>query len=406
MKKIFFTIAFGISASIGVNAQIDFIGASSNPFTGKIDLIQWEAFDELSATTTPTILDGYFFGTSSFDAFNSDYYLSGVSGETFGLYSFNSTTGDETLETGSLYTNVSVFDMSTGKMYNLIMETEEYISIYEFDIETNTDSLIGIIYEPGVIGIVADAIGFDSNNGIIYYTRFTGDAELALYTIPVREDVFSFTKTIMTTTEPNNNITSLNFDNVNEILFALNDTYDESFDFIGRNIVELDVTTGEVITRGELVEFPYYVGGSSAFDQTTGTFFLVGIDTSDQVKMIGFDTDLNTYVTGYVPSNVSEIVCDNSKFAKSAYGVVGIQQEKTVNFNVYPNPVSEILTIDNFTDGPVRVQIYSTLGDLVYAEDFAVAGKLELNLTSLSPGLYTVNLIGANLAATEKVLVR
>lgn len=406
MKKIFFTIAFGISASIGVNAQIDFIGASSNPITGKIDLIQWEAFDELSVTTTPTILDGYFFGTSSFDAFNSDYYISGVSGETFGLYSFNSTTGDESLESGSLYTNVSVFDMSTGKMYNLIMETEEYISIYEFDIETNTDSLIGIIYEPGVIGIVADAISFDSNNGIIYYAGFTGDAELALYAIPVREDVFSFTKTIMTTTAPNNNITSLNFDNVNEILFALNDTYDESFDFIGRNIVELDVTSGEVITRGELVEFPYYVGGSSAYDQTTGTFFLVGIDTSDQLKMIGFDTDLNTYVTGYVPGNVSEIVCDNSKFAKSAYGTAGIEQTTAVNFAIYPNPVSEILTIDNFTEGPVKVQIYSTLGDLVYSEDFTASNKLELNLTSFSPGLYTVNLIGAKLSATEKILVR
>jgi hypothetical protein len=129
MKKILFTIALGISASIGVNAQINLIGTSADPFTGNIDIIQWEAFDELSVTSTPTTLDAYFFGSSSFDAFNSDYYLSGVSGETFGLYSFNSTTGDQALETGSLYTNVSTFDMSTGKMYNLIMETEEYISI-------------------------------------------------------------------------------------------------------------------------------------------------------------------------------------------------------------------------------------------------------------------------------------
>jgi hypothetical protein len=405
MKKIFFTIAFGISASIGVNAQIDFIGASSNPFTGTIDLIRWEAFDELSVTTTPTILDGYFFGTSSFDAFNSDYYLSGVSGETFGLYSFNSTTGDEALETGSLYTNVSTFDISTGKMYNLIMETEEYISIYEFDIETNTDSLIGIIYEPGVIGIVADAISFDSNNGIIYYAGFTGDAELALYAIPVREDVFSFTKTIMTTTEPNNNITSLNFDNVNEILFALNDTYNESFDFIGRNIVELDIATGTVITRGELVEFPSYIGGSSAFDQTTGTFFLVGIDTSDQLKMIGFDTDLNTYVTGYVPGNVSEIVCDNSKFAKSAY-TVGINQEAGIDFEMYPNPVTDMLSIVIDMDGPVSVQIFSAIGDLVYSKNFVSSGKLDLDLSYLTPGLYAVNLIGSNQSASEKILVR
>jgi hypothetical protein len=406
MKKIFFTIAFGITASIGANAQINLIGASSNLLTSNIDLIQWEALDSLSVTTTSTILDGYVFGTSSFDAFNSDYYIGGISGETFGLYSFNSVTGDEAIETGSLYTGVAEFDMSTGKMYNLIMETEEYISIYEFDIETNTDSLIGIIYEPGVIAIVADAIGFDSNNGIIYYVGFSGEADLALYAIPVREDEFSFTKTILTTTDPVNSITSVNFDNVNEKLYALNDTYNEFFDFTGRNVVEIDMTAGDVITRGELVEFPIYVGGSSSFDQETGTFLLVGIDTSDQLKMIAFDTYADTYITGYVPGTVSEIVCDNSRFAKNAYGTAGIEQASTVNFTIYPNPVSEILTIDNFSEGPLKVQIYSTLGDLVYAEDFAVSSKLELNLTSLSPGLYTVNLIGANLTATEKILVR
>jgi hypothetical protein len=406
MKKILLTLVLGIAASIGTNAQIRLIGASSNPLTESIDLIQWEAMDSLSVTTTPTILDGYVFGTSSFDALNSDYYISGMTGETFGLYSFNSVTEDEALETGSLYTNVSEFDMSNGKMYNLIMEDEEYISIYEFDIETNTDLLIGIIYEPGMTAIVADAIGFDSNNGILYYVGFTGDAELALYAIPVREAEFSYTRTILSVADAGNNITSVNFDNVNEILYALNDTYDEFFDFTGRNIVEIDVTTGDVITRGELVEFPYYVGGSSAFDQETGTFLLVGIDTSDQLKMIAFDTYEDTYITGYVPGAVSEIVCDNSRFAKNAYGTAGIEQASTVNLTIYPNPVSEILTIDNFTEGPVKVQIYSTLGDLVYAEDFAVSSKLELNLISFSPGLYTVNLIGANLTATEKILVR
>lgn len=405
MKKIFFTIALGITASIGTNAQIKLIGASSNVFTESIDLIQWDAMDSLSVTTTPTLLDAYFFATSSFDALNSDYYISGVSGETFGLYSFNSVTGDEEIETGSLYTNVSEFDMSNGKMYNLIMEDEEYISIYEFDIETNTDLLIGIIYEPGAIGIVADAIGFDSNDGILYYVGYTNDPALALYAIPVREAEFSYTRTILSVADAGNNITSVNYDNVNEVLYALNDTYDEFFDFTGRNIVEIDVTTGDVITRGELVEFPYYVGGSSAFDQATGTFLLVGIDTSDQVKMIAFDTYTDTYITGYTPGNVSEIVCDNSRFAKNAY-TVGINQEAGIDFEMYPNPVTDMLSIVINMDGPVSVQIFSALGDLVYSKDFVSSGKLDLDLAYLTPGLYAVNLIGSNQSATKKILVR
>ncbi|MBK7443228.1 MAG: hypothetical protein IPI65_17475 [Bacteroidetes bacterium] len=44
------------------------------------------------------------------------------------------------------------------------------------------------------IGIISDAIGFDSNNGIIYYAGFTADPALCLYAIPVRDTVFSFYK--------------------------------------------------------------------------------------------------------------------------------------------------------------------------------------------------------------------
>ena len=179
------------------------------------------------------------------------------------------------------------------------METEEYISIYEFDINTNQDSLIGVIYEPGANGLVADAIGFDANNGILYYVGFTNDPALCLYAIPVRENQFSFTKTILNPTEPFNIITSVNFDNVNEIIFARNATYDSSFNYTGSSIVEINKTTGDIITRGELTEFPYFVGGSSSFDQNTGTFLLVGIDTSNVVKMIAFNTYDNTYVSGF-----------------------------------------------------------------------------------------------------------
>jgi hypothetical protein len=57
---------------------------------------------------------------------------------------------------------------------------------------------------------------------------------LALYAIPVREGTFSFTRTILNTPNPNGNITSLNFDNVNETLYATNDTYDQNANFTGR----------------------------------------------------------------------------------------------------------------------------------------------------------------------------
>ncbi|MBL7944376.1 MAG: T9SS type A sorting domain-containing protein, partial [Flavobacteriales bacterium] len=280
-----------------------------------------------------------------------------------------------------------------------------YISIYQYDIESNQDSLIGTIYEPGVIGIVADAIGFDSNNGILYYAGYTNDPAIALYAIPVRDSSFSFTKTILNAPDPYSSITSLNFDNVNEKLFAANDTYDADANYTGRNIVEIDITTGDVYTLTELSEFAYFVGGSSLFDQNTGTFLLVGITNGGELEMIAFDTYSNTYTTGFVPDNVSEIVCDNSLFAKSRYAVSMVEPQAILNFKLYPNPVSEILNLECASEGPVLVQIFTSLGELVYEKNNTAANNMHVDMSALSPGLYTVTLSGAKQTLAKKLLV-
>ncbi|KAF0130053.1 MAG: Outer membrane protein Omp28 [Bacteroidetes bacterium] len=398
----FIIMLFGM----GLKAQINLVGMGNNYPNGNLDIVKWQALDPQSVTTFPTMLEGYYFATSAFDSYNSNYYITGISEDNTGLYSFNTLTNVENLGSASLYSNISEFDMSTGKMYNLKLETDDYISVYAYDINTNQDSLLGIIYEPGVNGIIVDAIGFDANNGILYYVGFTNDPALCLYAIPVRENQFSFTKTILNTTEPYNNITSVNFDNVNEKIYARNATFDTTYTYIGSYVVEIDKTTGDVLNRGELVEFPYFVGGSSSFDQNTGTFLLVGIDTANMAKMIAFNTYDNTYVAGFVPGNVSEIVCDNTVFVKNNYILTGVRQEPAFTFNLYPNPVSETLTIDYAAIEKVTVQIISTDGKQVIVQDFTAGNKIELNLSSLAPGAYMVNLLSGGKAASEKILVK
>ena len=404
MRKLAYTISICWIMTVSAQAQIKLMGVSYNTSTSTIDLIQWDAFDPLSVTTTSTNLDAYLYASSGFDPFNGTYYIAGVSGESTGLYSYDIDTEESNLNTASLLSNIAEFDMSNSKMYNLAMETEGYIDIYEFDIVSNEDSLIGTIYEPGVIGLIADAIGFDSNNGIIYYVGYTIDSELALYAIPVREESFSFTKTILNTPNAINGITSLNFDNVNEKLFATNDTYDEIGLFTGKTIVEIDVNNGDVNTLVSLTDFPYFVGGSSQFDQNTGTFLLVGINTVGEVEMIAFNTYTNTYVSGYVPG-VSEIVCDNTLFARSTYTVAGIEPEAAMNFNLYPNPVSDILNIEYRSNGLVQVQIFNSIGELVYENNNTTIRRMNVDMSNLSSGLYTLNLIGDNQSTSRTIVV-
>jgi hypothetical protein len=302
-------------------------------------------------------------------------------------------------------TNIAEFDMSTSKMYNLIMEIEEYVSVYEYDIENNQESLIGTIYQPGAIGLVADAISFDSNSGILYYIGYTSASGLALYSIPVREESFSFSETPLITPSAFSSITSLNFDNVNEKLFAACDTYDANGDYAGRSIVEIDVNTGAVSTLGQLSEFAYFVGGSSQFDQNSGTFLLVGIDTNNTAAMIAFDTYTNTYVSGFVPS-VSEIVCDNTVFARNRYMPASVATQEELQFSLYPNPVANTLNVECTYQGPVQVRVFSSMGELVYEATTASVHRMNIDMSSFSSGLYTVNLTHAQKTMTRKIVVQ
>ena len=134
---------------------------------------------------------------------------------------------------------------------------------------------------------------------------------------------------------------------------------------------------------------------------------LVGITTAGMLEMITFDTYTNTYTTGFVPDNVSEIACDNTSFARNRYAaVLGVEQQPTVTFNVYPNPASDVLNLACTSAEPVQVQIFSSMGELVYEEQNVSVNRLNIDMSTLSLGLYTLNLTSAKQTVSKKVLVK
>ncbi|MBK7172629.1 MAG: hypothetical protein IPH84_05220 [Bacteroidales bacterium] len=200
MKQILFTLISFILISTTALAQINLVGTSSSA-NGGIEIVKWQAFDSSSVERYPSGLDAYLFASSSFNAYNSNYYLSGFSADTGVLLSFNTETNTPSLSNFSAFSNISEIDMSTGKLYSLELDTVGFISVNEFDISTGAETLLGTIVEPGVNGIVADAIGFDSNNGILYYIGFD-ETSICLYGIPRKKSGFSWIKTTLLTTTP------------------------------------------------------------------------------------------------------------------------------------------------------------------------------------------------------------
>jgi hypothetical protein len=406
MRTFIFAISIFLCTVLSGQAQISLVGASVNSNTGMIDILKWQALDSASVTTYPTILQGYLYNSSLFNAYNSNYYLTGITSTSSGLLSFNTVTNVATLSPYSTFSNITEIDMSTGKIYTLTSDSIGYISVNEFDMNTGTDSLVGVISEPGIQGIISDATGFDSNNGILYYIGYDVSPANCLYSIAVREPVFTWSKTTILTTTPFNNFSSVNYDNVNDIIYASNAEYDSSFNYIGNKVVEINKITGEVITRGALAGFPMFVGGSSSFDQNSGSFLLLGIDTNNVLKMIAFDTYTNTYQTGFVPGSVSEIVCDNYAFAQNAYGTTSIDEKDHTDVALYPNPATTKFTLKVKRSGDKSIlKIYNLNGGECLSREINKP-ETEISTEFLTKGVYVVTIQDQKSTQTKKLVIQ
>lgn len=406
MKRIIFMTAVLLLTALGGNAQINLIGASTNSSSGLIDIVKWQALDTSSVASYPTILEGYYFNSSVFNSYTGNYYLTGITSNTSVLLSFNTGSNTSGISPYSSFSNITEIDMSTGKIYNLTSDSVDYFSVNEYEISTGADSVLGVIHEPGIPGIIADATSFDSNNGILYYIGYDSLPGICLYSIPVRNPVFSYSKTRLLLSAQGHNFSSVNYDNVNNIIYASDAEFDENGNYQGNTVVEINKITGEVIERGQLTGFPYYLAGSSSFDQNSGNLLLVGFDTAFNEKMIVFNTYTNTFETGFVPGFVSEIVCDNYAFAKSAYITTSIQEKEDAVLNIFPNPATNKFTLQTNMVNDNYTLILSGVSGKVFLTEQIQKPETEINTGFLPAGVYVVTIKSEKSLQTQKLIIQ
>ena len=73
----------------------------------------------------------------------------------------------------------------------------------------------------------------------------------------------------------------------------------------------------------------------------------------------------------------------------SVSNVNGINEVETSSFTIYPNPATDILTVN----GEGLAEVYNTLGQMVISEN--VNGTAQLNVNNLESGVYFVRMNGA-----------
>ena len=104
-----------------------------------------------------------------------------------------------------------------------------------------------------------------------------------------------------------------------------------------------------------------------------------------------------------------EFAEDESFFGVSA--ISGVQDLETISeLNIYPNPANDIVRVEFDADANSQVsfEMYNVVGAQVLtqaSQNFAGASLVELDVTHLTPGIYTLNLIVDGKVATTKVSV-
>lgn len=220
--------------------------------------------------------------------------------------------------------------------------------------------------------------------------------------------MFSYEKTILTLPSPIGNITSVQYDNVSNTIFAMNATFDEMGNYTGNYIVDIDGVSGEVSNRGLLEGYPYYLAGSSSYDQNTGNMMVVAFDTAFIQQMIVFSTRTNSFVTGFVPDNVSEIVCNNARFAQNTYITGMAKATEDQSLSIYPNPANNAfwVSLNSHEDGPLHLSIIDAGGRCVYTEQLSGQQRFNIDISGLQPGFYLVNMVGQQENLSSKLVIK
>lgn len=98
------------------------------------------------------------------------------------------------------------------------------------------------------------------------------------------------------------------------------------------------------------------------------------------------------------------LFCTLGAFAQESRGSIERTQETIEGLNIYPNPVSTgRIFITSKSSLNKDVEIYDVLGKKILQS--SISAK-ELNITSLTPGVYIIKVKEGDASATRKLIVK
>lgn len=168
--------------------------------------------------------------------------------------------------------------------------------------------------------------------------------------------------------------------------------YQQNFDI--RHSANLNEFYEVALATPAPVNGRFYVGWSQP-----GNFYVnIGLDLNEQMPDRRF---LFTSRTGWVADNTVKGALMLRPVMTGQQGPLGVKEdEEAARFVVYPNPTSGFIY---FKEPYQQLRIFDSLGKEVYFQVSEGAGQ-PINLTKLSPGLYTLRIETSTSVITKKII--
>ena len=179
----------------------------------------------------------------------------------------------------------------------------------------------------------------------------------------------------------------------------------QSLSDLNGNVAESDfytVTAADVSAGKITVFFPQPV---ALADDAYYAAVLTEVNAATNIRILNDETVLQPSYASMIHLIGDATYTNGNAFAiRMNMGVLGLDETANANLSVYPNPSSEVVTIEsNLTEG--TIQIIDLTGKVV-ANQTVNGVATAFNTTTLTNGMYTVILTNGSTVETRKFIVQ
>jgi len=174
-----------------------------------------------------------------------------------------------------------------------------------------------------------------------------------------------------------------------------------------QTVVVENRTTGNVANNGE-TEFFYVMmdmmpdeNGSPISGLTKGNTINI-TETADLASSF-VEEFYDLKVVVWVENTQTKEVM-NSAWA-TIVQTVGTEENALASASIYPNPAQDFFTIELGDRSNFTVEVVNTTGQQVLVADYQETQSATINTSTLSPGVYMVNVISGNEKTTQRVVI-